>query len=497
MIIMPPTGGWNTKDPLVSMEPQYAIETNNFYSNGRSVDVRKGSQQYAKNIGIAFGSIRSMWEFALQSGTKKLVGITDNGTPFSISAGGTQTNLSGGTKYVPGYSQAVVFMNKLFMKGDDTAPVYYWDGVAGSITAAAFVGPSGDDLALYCPAVYKDRLYFVGDDLSIWYGAPYQITGALEQYDFQSEFTLGGQLYFCGLASQVGVNNNQFFAVISSQGETLIYSGSYPDSDTWEKVGHYYMPPPAGRRAFFYWGTNLVIITLQGVVLLSDVMRAEGDLVFLSENINDQFIEALQGMTPGLRDQFVTGVYYPAGNMLIFNIYFDNGIKEGVQYVMNTITRSWWRWSGLTAYAWSTYDENLYFGTYAGNTGAKIFIADSDYYDEDPENEGAVKTRTIKLRCAYNYFAGTQLEKKFQYCIPYVYQSEGLALTLDINTDYSDTAATSTVTDSTDTAYKLYKPRMGLTGMGKAGSIRIDGTVTTKRMSLQAIDVTWSDGDIV
>jgi hypothetical protein len=86
--------------------------------------------------------------------------------------------------------------------------------------------------------------------------------------------------------------------------------------------------------------------------------------------------------------------------------------------------------------------------------------------------------------------------KQFTECRPIVQQSEGLTLTLDVNVDYNDVVATSTVTDTTDTAYKLYLPRMGLNGIGKAASVRIDGTVTTKRMSLQALEVLWNEGDI-
>ena len=65
--------------------------------------------------------------------------------------------------------------------------------------------------------------------------------------------------------------------------------------------------------------------------------------------------------------------------------------------------------------------------------------------------------------------------------------------------DFANVAATQTVTaDTTDTAYKIYQPRVGLQGIGNAVSIRIDQTApaTDKRFSLNAIKVVWQDGDI-
>jgi hypothetical protein len=124
--------------------------------------------------------------------------------------------------------------------------------------------------------------------------------------------------------------------------------------------------------------------------------------------------------------------------------------------------------------------------------------ADNGYKDVNTSNSALTLSRIIKLRHAFNYLGNNIANKVFTQAIPTIYQSEGLALTLDCDVDYTDVTATSTETDTTDTAYKLYQPRMGLTNQvnGSAVSIRIDGTVTEKRMSLQATKVYWLEGEI-
>jgi len=489
--IIPPVMGWNTKDALSAMGPEYAVEAENFFSNGSSVDYRKGYRYYAKNIGSGAGAVYALTEFALQNGSRKLMCIGNDLRPYSISAGGTQTDLSlGGTKVVNTTALMVNYKNRIWIKDDGGSHVYYWDGATASVTAAAFVGPSGDDILLSSPMPYKGRLYFLGMDASIWYSELGAITGALTQFNFETQLVLGGKGVFCGPASQIGNNNDQFFVYISNQGEVLLYAGDYPGNiASWSLVGHYFMPPPVGKRAFTYWGQNLAIVTYQGVVLLSDVMRGEGDLTFLSDKINDQFIETIA--STGVDG--VTGVFYPQGNMLVFNLY--DGTYY-VQFVMNTITRSWWKWTGIQSLCWSLFNNNLYFGSVSAAVGGKVFKAWDGYFDENLDTEGVAVARTIKLRPAYNYFGDTENFKQFTFCIPTVYQNNNLAITIDSNVDYANTVATSANADSTKgSTYQIYQPRCGLQGIGKCASIRIDGTVTDQRSSLQAIEVFYVDAD--
>jgi hypothetical protein len=87
--------------------------------------------------------------------------------------------------------------------------------------------------------------------------------------------------------------------------------------------------------------------------------------------------------------------------------------------------------------------------------------------------------------------------KQFTSATIILQESEGLTLTVDADVDYADRTPTSTLTNTADTSYKRYHARAGLTGIGKAASIRFEDTVTTKRRSIEAIEVHWNEGDIV
>ena len=487
--IIPPVMGWNTKDALSAMGPEYAVEAENFFSEGSSVDLRSGSLIYGTGYGASV--LLAAFEYIDSSGTHYFLAFNDK--VWNTSASGAATDITGaGTVDGAGEVYCVNFKGRVYMKGYNAgSDSYYWAG-SGNITAAAFTGPSGDDKALWRITIYKNRIYFLGFDASTWYADVNALTGALTQFDFASQLRLGGTLWFHGSLSQSNNNNEERFVVISEAGEVLIYSGDYPGSAaTWGLVGRYYIAPPVGRRSFFYWGTDIIVITRTGLISLSDVIAAgaRSDFSALSDTISTAFKSALQ-ITNALDRYRVCGIYYPNGPYLLIN-GVDPTSGNAIQLIMNTLTRSWWKFTGLKAYTWAIYNNNLYFSSDSG----PMVKADTGNYDEDPANAGVKLARTIKLRPAYNYFGDTESFKQFTFCIPTVYQDNQLSITIDANVDYENVVATSANTDTKGTAYQIYQPRCGLRGIGKAASIRIDGTVTDKRSSLQAIEVFWCPAD--
>jgi hypothetical protein len=149
----------------------------------------------------------------------------------------------------------------------------------------------------------------------------------------------------------------------------------------------------------------------------------------------------------------------------------------------------------MPGFSWALFNDNIYFSSNPISGGSCLFKADTGDYDDD--GNSGILTRTIKLRFAFNYFGQPEIVKQFTEARPLLYQQYGLNLTMDTDIDYANTTALSTITDSSDTSYRLYRPRVGLKGIGKAASIRIDGTMTTNKMSLQAVEVLWNQGDII
>lgn len=500
MVIPPPIMGWSTKQPISAMDPRYAADAQNFFSNGATVDKRRGYRYFAKNIYAAGGgSLRAanaIGELALQSGSRKFLALGGDLKPYNITAGGgSPTDLSsGGSRLVNSDATMVQYRNLLFIKDLGGNPTYYWDGAAGSVTAASFTGPGGGDTALANPMPYRNRLYFTASaTASIWYSGTDAITGALTQFDVQSVLTQGGILRFVGGLTKTGDNTDNYLCIVSETGEVLLYQGSYPGDSTWSLVGHYYMPPPVGYRSFFYWGTNLVCITTQGVVLMSDVLKGDRNLTYLSEEINDQFIGSLVSNFPA--SSATMGVYYPSGNMLVINI----DASPSIQFIMNTITGSWWKWTGILAYHWALFNNELYFASASIVGGGKVFKAWNGYFDEDPESEGNAISGSItpKLRHAFNYGGDTKNYKRFTEARPIFAGSRAagaISVTSGVDTDYSNDTQTSAQSYTSGTSTEaLYQNRIGLKGVGKACSYRIDG-LTADTFKLQATEIFYTQG---
>ncbi len=490
-IIPPPVLGWNTKDPLVNMDSKYAVDTLNYFSSGGSVELRKGYTVYARLIDGGTPQL-SLFCLNLQNGTTKILCCSVTGRTYDITAGGVGgTDLSNGStrNVYSGIGTYINYKNRIYIKDCNAVNnVWYWDGAAASLLPAAFVGPGGDDKLLVNPQTYKNRMYFCGTDLSCWFSDVDAVTGALHQYDFQSVFKLGGKLLFVGGTTRVGQINQQYFVAISSLGEILLYQGDSPLSATWSLIGTFNMPTPVGYRSFFYWGKDLVIITYQGLILLSDVL-AGGDIVFLSDKINDQFVAAFAPIVPFSSDALlIMGIFAPLQNMIIITMGAIGETSTFVHFVMSTITRGWWKFSGIDGYHFAnTPTATLCCGQFG--SAYTCFNGYTDFLN----NVSTI--RKVLLRPAYNYMESPTAVKLLTEAQIFMYESNGLDITVDADVDYANKVAISQNIDtSKGNAYQFYNNRVGLTGIGYAASIRFDGTVTTKQRSIQAIKVFWKEG---
>ncbi len=501
LVITPPVKGWNTRDPKSNMDPEYSPGIENFFPGNGVVALRNGFTQHVKTAaGNGYGHLD---ELVNTAGTHFLIAFTAGGVLYNVTAVGAGTAITGGFSTASAENYTVNFRGRLYGKGYvNTNDILSTDGTAA--TLAAFTGPGGDDKDLWRLATYKSRMYALTvSDASMWYGGFDAITGAMTQFDFQSLFTLGGKPWYIGPFSMTGGDIAQeYFCVISEQGEVLLYQGDYPGSGGWGLVGHYFIPAPVGRQAFFNWASDIITISYDGAVSLREYIASlsgGGEYTFLTDAVSSAFKDEIAVVAANGSGylHFIVGFVYPKGQYLIINFYnavVPNGTN---QFVMNTQTRAWTKFSGQRAICWSLLNNSLYFGAaYTG--GSYIGHADNGYFDEDPDNTGSALTRTIKCRHAFNYFGDPTLRKKFVTAQPTMYQSEGMSITCDMDVDYTDTTATSTESDSSaGTSYQIYQPKCKLVGpSGNAGSFRIDGSCTTKRFSLEATKIIYNDGTI-
>lgn len=498
LTIPPPVMGWNTRDPISTMDQQYAVEMENYFPDAGVVALRKGYRQHATGVGTS--TVPTIYPLEYGSVSKLFAVGGSNSKPYDASSAGAASLIDGGvTTFATSRCCVHQFRDRLFIKpviGAGVCDVYHWTGT-GNVTASAFTGPSGDDKDLFVIGSYKNRLYFGQFSApSIWYGGVDAVTGALTEFPLTSVLRSGhSYIFFCGsIARAKQAVEDDLFCVVTDTGEVLIYSGDNPGSTTWSLIGRYQIPKPVSERAFFYSGADLLVVTQIGVISIGKMISGtyDGQWPLINDTIKSAFVYAFNdsGINT-LNDLTSMGLAYPKGGYLSVNYHEGNDVYS--QLVMNTVSGSWCKFTGQNAQSWAVWANGLYFGCVSDG---KIFKADNGYFDEDPASAGNAKSRTCLLRPAYNYFDDRSTTKQFTQARVILQESEGLSLTVDADVDYADTTPTSTISNTTDTSYKRYTVNAGLSGIGKAASIRFEQSVTTKRRSIEAIEVFWNEGDI-
>jgi hypothetical protein len=123
--------------------------------------------------------------------------------------------------------------------------------------------------------------------------------------------------------------------------------------------------------------------------------------------------------------QFIS---YPRGTLAILNIpTTDSG--PALQYVMNTITGAWARFTGLDSQCWELWKDFLYFGS----TDGKVYkwdIGSGDFTgDEDKIISATVQT-------AFNYFDTRGWIKRFTAIRPIITTDSSVSAGVGLNVDY-------------------------------------------------------------
>jgi hypothetical protein len=116
---------------------------------------------------------------------------------------------------------------------------------------------------------------------------------------------------------------------------------------------------------------------------------------------------------------------------MIFNVPTQEGVTSE-QYVMNTITKSWCKFTGWNANCFAELNKELYFGT-SGKV-VKAWTGRADY--------GADIVAVAKT--AYNYFQDAGL-KRFMLCRPVILVDGPIQYSLGLSIDFQQESTLSSV----------------------------------------------------
>lgn len=436
MSLPAPVGGWDAVSPIADMEEDRALVLENWFPSTTDVRVRRGHQFHCTGMGSGVVDTLMVYNgltvvaskmFAVAGGT-----IYDNSSAGSASAT-TVTGLANNRwQYVNFTTSGGKFL--WACNGTDD-PVHYngsvWANPAiTGVTASDIINVNG----------HKNRLWFVlKDSTKAAYLANGAVAGAASTFELGGLFTQGGHLVAMATWTRDGGAGPDDLAVfVSSRGQAAVYAGTDPSSaSTWELIGVYDVGPPIGYRCFTKVGADLMLLNLDGVLPLSRGLvldRAAQTQVTITLNINSAMNEAARSY----KDNFGWEITpYAKGTMAILNVPIQEGQVQH-QYVMNTITGAWCKFTGMNANTWAVFRDEIYFG---GNSGS-VYQADTT---------GSDVTTPIDAigQGAYNYYNMRGRLKQWKLLQPLLTTDSDSRPSVGISTDFKDNASLGTPAAST------------------------------------------------
>ena len=421
-----PVKGWNTRDPLVAMDPGYAILLDNWWPDSDGVKKRSGSA-----IACTFSGETPKRLRALEAGSvSKMLAFSQ--TTIWDATGTTPTSLATGMNSFDW--DTAVFANRVIMvNGVDTER--QWDGTA--LTALSFTGHPAGAPFVGCHG-HKSRMYYwQANALEFYYttGAG-TFQGAVASFPLQYVVSAGGSIVAMASWSVYGGNDttSDMLAIFLSSGEVVIYAGSDPGGTDFALQSHFHMAPILGRRTVPKYGGDVMMGTVDGFFPLSKAIALGGltDSISISDAIQPSVKRAANfvGASPYWSSALYTsGDSDGKGGMLIYNIPAGtssaSGSEVAYQFVMNTRTGAWARFSGMNAYDWTIWKGQPYFAAVGGIYQANTGLADG----------------TAPIACtgmqAYSNLGAPGFQKMLKFARAYVSSDGDIPITLGVGIDFA------------------------------------------------------------
>jgi hypothetical protein len=424
-----PTGGLNGRESFTDMPATDAFVLDNWFPNGNSVDTRGGSLDFSTGMPAAVESIEV---YTGGAGSKMLA--FSNGSIYNVTLGGAV-----GAALASGKTSnkitSCMFSNAgtqflLLYSGADQ-PLSY-DGT--SLTGLAITGLTGSQNTLHSPHAFKGRVFLAqASQLGFYYLGVGAIQGAASYFDLSQQSVNGGYLATIASYSQESGQGPQDYAVfVTSEGEYILYAGTDPSSAaTWSLVGRYYGPPPIGNKPWFKFRSDLYFITREGILSLTQI-RQKGEEVADNEYLTGKLGRNYTDATTYDTTHGWCGFIYPRGRALMVNVPLGPNTASGyAQFVMNTNTNAWCRFTDWDGLSWAVMGGRLYFG----NAGGKVILADDGFTDNGAQVNAV-------CRQAWNTFDdadGMGMADKQFHIATFAMSADGApAILANVNVNYED-----------------------------------------------------------
>jgi hypothetical protein len=419
----PPIKGWNTVLSMDGMKPEWAVTLDNWFPQPGYIEPRGGRASHCATGNAA--DVESLMAY------QGLAALDDK----LFAAAGTV--LYDATTSVPSSSLTGLANSRFqhinftttggkFLYIVNGADTRHFDGTAWATPAITGI-VTADIVHIN---IHKNRIWFtMKNSTKAAYLPVDSIQGAAVTLELGAVFPNGGYLMAMGTWSRdTGTGPDDFAVFISSEGDLAVYAGTDPsDATKWKIVNVYEVGPPMGRRCFTKIGSDLGIITIDGVLPMSQIPgieRGAAGRISLTANIQPSMNTVARAGKDLFGWQLLS---YPRGTMAILNVPLTTGDTQ--QFVMNTVTGGWARFLDQHAHCWETYKDRLFFGGHAG----VVYEADKGSNDA-----GAAIVATMKT--AFDYMDERGRQKQWTLLRPKLTTEAQLTPTVGLNVDFRDDA---------------------------------------------------------
>lgn len=443
MPVPPPVGGWDAISSLQDMPPDRAVVLDNWFPSTSDVRVRGGNQIHAGGMGGSVVESLLIYNGAT-SATSKMFAAA-NSTIYDVTTAGQGT--SSVTSLANNRWQWTNFSTSgghyLWICNGADAPQHY-DGSSWATPSLTVTTFSAADIINV--NAHKNRLWFVfKNSMTAGYLPVNSIAGTITNFPLGAIFTKGGFLVAMATWTKDAGNGEDDYAVfLSSEGQAAVYQGTDPsDATLWSLVGTFDLGPPIGYRCITKVAGDLALVNIDGVLPLSKALiqdRGAAAKIAITANINNAMNEAARSYKSNFGWQLMP---YPRGTYVLLNVPIQEGQTQH-QYVMNTLTGAWCRFTNQNANCWAVFRDNLYFGSNEGTVNQ----ADTTGLDLSTPVDAIGQT-------AYNYFKPYGGLKQWTMLQPLLTTDSDARPFIGISTDFKDNAVLGTPS-SASTISALY-----------------------------------------
>lgn len=489
-----PIGGLNVRDSLANMAPTDAVVMTNWFPLTTECMLRKGYAKYATGIS---GQVESLMSY--YGGTSTKLFAVAGGSFYDVTASGAvgAAVVSGKTNSRWNYSNiSTAGGNFLVTCNGLNNPLLYNGTTWQDITAVSTPAITGVTVTkLKSPIVFKNRLWFIEDGtLKTWYLPVNSIGGAANPIDISAVAQKGG--YIVAHATwtiDAGQGVDDYYVIVTSRGEVIVYQGTDPsNATTWALKGVWALGTPVGDRCLYKMAGDVLYISQDGLVPMGGALQSSrvNPRVALTDKIQFLISSSVSAYNGNYGWQCM---YFAPENMLFLNVPVAEGSSQE-QYVMNTISKSWGRFTGWNANCWELFNDVPYFG---GNG----YVGKAWYGNIDDVSN-------IQANCiqAFSDYGGAGILKRWTMTRP-IFRANGTPAVLQsMNVDFNLVENPSALSFSGNTVaswdnaqwdvatwagdFVVVQNWQGIQGIGYYGAPQM-------KIASNGIDVRWVSTDLV